>query len=66
MSPINMFLLLCFKFLIIYTIKLKLLSHPWWILIPQNKTNQNKQQYNTDTHYQENTSLNFTEIPHCR
>jgi len=26
---------------------LKLLSHSWWILIPQNKTNQYKQQYSS-------------------
>jgi len=27
---------------------LKILSQPWWILIPKIKTNQNKQQYFTD------------------
>jgi len=33
-------------------ITLKLLSQPWWVLLPKIKTNQNKQQYFTDTHYQ--------------
>jgi len=31
---------------------LKLLSQPWWILIPKIKTNQNKQQYFTHNYYQ--------------
>ena len=38
---------------------LKLLSKPWWILIPNIKTNKNRQQYFTHNHYQKHTSLNF-------
>ena len=47
-------------------IALKLIYQSWWILIPKIKTNQNKQQYFTDNHYQYNASLKFTEIPRCR
>ena len=45
---------------------LKLLSQPWWILIPKIKTNQNKHQYFTDNHNQQNASLNVIDIPRCR
>ena len=45
---------------------LKLLSQSQQILIPKIKTNKNKQKYFTDYHYQQNTSLNFIEIPRCR
>jgi len=41
----------------------KLQSHPWWILIPKYNTIKNTQQYFTDNYNQQNTSLNFTEIP---
>ena len=42
---------ICYRFQKGYC-KLKLLSQYWWILIPNIKTNQHKQQYLTDNHYQ--------------
>jgi len=38
---------------------LKLLSQPWWNLIPKIKTNKYKQQYITDNHYQFNNFFEF-------